>query len=196
MRAVGELASGVAHDLNNVLHAMALRLQSMRRQVRTGDALGGGVWALTRMVEDAASRGSARLQDLAYRRHDAPVGDVELATVVREAVEAARPELEHRDSRGAPVTVETELPAMPPVRGCAPELRDLFLSLLLNARDAMPDGGAVRVTAEVRGGRALVRPSPTRGTASHRRCCPASSTRSSRRRATAAPASASPSRAR
>jgi CheY-like chemotaxis protein len=65
LRVVGELASGVAHEINNVLHAMALRLAALRGRVEDpeGEA---GLGALTRMVSEAAARVS-RLQDVAGR---------------------------------------------------------------------------------------------------------------------------------
>jgi signal transduction histidine kinase/CheY-like chemotaxis protein len=157
MRAVGELASGVAHDLNNVLHAMALRIDVLRRDAAAaGERRDQALAALARMVEGAAARVS-RLQDLAFRRCDAPASDLDLRGVVDEALEAARPELAraHAPGEGA-VRVELDLPALPRLVGSAGELRDVFVGLLLNARDAMPGGGTVRVSARWDGERVLV----------------------------------------
>jgi len=64
LRAVGELASSTAHRINNVLHAMAMRLTALRGQVGTGHE--EGLNALARMISDAAAC-VARLEDLAGR---------------------------------------------------------------------------------------------------------------------------------
>jgi len=61
-QAVGELASTTAHEINNVLHAMVLRLATLRAQAR--GELAGGLEALTRMVADAAAK-VRRLEDRA-----------------------------------------------------------------------------------------------------------------------------------
>ena len=62
-QAMGELASTAAHEMNNVLHAMALRLASLHEQHTRGE-LAGGVEALARMVAEAAEM-VRRLQDRA-----------------------------------------------------------------------------------------------------------------------------------
>jgi CheY-like chemotaxis protein len=112
LRAVGDLASGVAHEINNVLHAMALRLASLRGRVE-GPEGEAGLGALTRMVSEAAARVS-RLQDVAGRsrpaaapdqRAPAPgtVPEVSLRVLVvdddRDVLEAAGLALEHLKQR-------------------------------------------------------------------------------------------------
>jgi signal transduction histidine kinase/CheY-like chemotaxis protein len=154
MRALGELASGVAHDLNSVLHAMALRIASLRR-ARDDEASGAALAALSRLVGEGAAR-VARLQDLARRRRDAPRSDADLGVVSGAAVEAVRPELERRRRAGCgPVSIELGVPPQTRVVGSEDELRHVLSGLLLNAFDAMPRGGVVRVSAEARGDRVL-----------------------------------------
>jgi len=70
LRAVGDLASATAHEINNVLHTMALRLASLRGQM-LGGATEDGLGALSRMVDEAAARVS-RLEDAAGRSAVAP----------------------------------------------------------------------------------------------------------------------------
>ncbi len=65
LSAVGELASTAAHEINNVLHAMALRLASLRGHI-AGPEGEAGLGALTHMVYEAAARVS-RLQDVGGR---------------------------------------------------------------------------------------------------------------------------------
>jgi C4-dicarboxylate-specific signal transduction histidine kinase/CheY-like chemotaxis protein len=154
-RAVGELASGVAHDLNNVLHAIALRVEGLRRDGASTERREAGLDALSRLVTDAASR-VARLQDLARRRRDAPQSSLELAPVLRAAAAVVAPPVDARREGGLEVALDVPWD-LPPVRGEPMELRHVFVSLLLNARDAMPSGGTVHVAAERRERAVVVR---------------------------------------
>lgn len=102
-RSVRELASGLAHDLNNTLHAMRLRLELLRRDT------------------EFAARDTAHLDAL--------------QRIVRD--------------EGLTLRIETQVPLLPEVSGDAVDLRFVFLNLLLNARDAMPRGGTIRVRGAV-----------------------------------------------
>src|SRR5437588_2484679 len=138
MHAMGVLASGVAHDLNHALNVIALRVATLRadsqmaRSRRTLDVL-------ARVVGDAA-RIVARLQDLARKRRDRPHDALDLAAVLTGAIEMARTEADT-----ANVRIEADVPPLPLVRGSAAELAHVFGSLLLHAREQMPEGGRVQV---------------------------------------------------
>jgi signal transduction histidine kinase len=156
LRALGELASGVAHDLNNTLNAMKLRLELIERDVEFAARHRGHLDALVRIVSDAHTR-LRHLQDFARQRPESPGEQVQLAAVIQEAVEIARSDIEHRaKQQGLRVRIEVEVPALPPVSGVATDLRYVFINLLLNARDAMPRGGTIRVRGSVAGGKAVV----------------------------------------
>jgi signal transduction histidine kinase/CheY-like chemotaxis protein len=149
MHAMGVLASGVAHDLNHSLNIIALRVATLRADPalsaarRTLDVLG-------RVVGDAA-RVVARLQDLARKRRDRPSDPLDLAAVLTGAVEMARTE-----SDVAGVRIEADVPPLPLVRGSAAELAHVFGSLLVHAREQMPEGGIVRIRAREDRGRVVV----------------------------------------
>src|SRR2546425_1370437 len=149
MHAMGVLASGVAHDLNHALNVIALRVATLRadsqmaRSRRTLDVL-------ARVVGDAA-RIVARLQDLARKRRDRPHDALDLAAVLTGAIEMARTETDT-----ANVRIEADVPPLPLVRGSAAELAHVFGSLLLHAREQMPEGGRVQVKTRVDRNRVLV----------------------------------------
>jgi signal transduction histidine kinase len=155
MRLLGELASGVAHDLNNTLHALSLRIGHLAASpldARQRD----NVEVLARICADAAERVS-RLQELARRREDVPSESFDVARVVDEALAVARPDIDERSHvHGVRVEIETDLAPELCAVGAAAELRHVFVNLLLNARDAMPDGGTIRITSRVAQGRAEV----------------------------------------
>jgi len=105
---------------------------------------------LARVVGDAA-RIVARLQDLARKRRDRPHHALDLAAVLTGAIEMARTE-----SDTANVRIEADVPPLPLVRGSAAELAHVFGSLLLHAREQMPEGGRVQVKTRVDRNRVLV----------------------------------------
>src|SRR5258708_6051075 len=78
MRAIGELASGVAHDLNNTLHAMSLRLSLIEQSPVCRAAQGENISALSRIISDAALV-VGRLQDFARQRQERPLESVDVA---------------------------------------------------------------------------------------------------------------------
>jgi CheY-like chemotaxis protein len=76
-----------------------------------------------------------------------PVGGI---CLVRQSVEMARSTLEEKSSLlGHSTYVEANLPGLPPILGEPAELRQIFLNLFLNAQDAMPNGGMIRIGAKV-----------------------------------------------
>jgi signal transduction histidine kinase/ActR/RegA family two-component response regulator len=149
MHAMGVLASGVAHDLNHALNVIALRVATLRADPQMGRTR-RTLDVLARVVGEAA-RIVARLQDLARKRRDRPSDALDLAAVLTGAIEMARTEAET-----ANVRIEADVPPLPLVRGSAAELAHVFGSLLLHAREQMPEGGRVQVRARVDRGRVLV----------------------------------------
>ena len=148
LRAIGELASGVAHDLNNTLHAMSLRLSLIEQDGVCLAAQGANIGALSRIITDAALV-VGRLQDFARQRHDGNIEGIDLGVIIEEATEIVRTGIEGQSSlEGAPVRIQCRLPSLPQVPGVASDLRHVIVNLLLNARDAMPEGGTIRVEGE------------------------------------------------
>jgi signal transduction histidine kinase/CheY-like chemotaxis protein len=144
LEAVGEVASGVAHDLNNALNVMRLRLDLLGRELPESSH-SAHLPALTRIVRDAAKR-VARVHDLSHRETEERLELVELPVVIAEALALARTELEqHALVDGKSYRLVSDVPQMPPVRANAAELKHVFVNLLLNARDAMPGGGRIAI---------------------------------------------------
>ncbi|MBR0671820.1 ATP-binding protein [Neoroseomonas soli] len=137
LQSIGQLAGGVAHDFNNLLAAISGAAEA---------ALARGPEAETaedlRQILDSATRG-ARLvkQLLAFASRQALAPRV---IALGEAVEAMAPLLARL--LGARHTLEVQAPAPGPrVRVDPSQLDQALLNLVVNARDAMPDGGAIRI---------------------------------------------------
>jgi signal transduction histidine kinase/CheY-like chemotaxis protein len=154
LRALGEMASGVAHDFNNLLAAILGRAQLLLRRVKDPQPR---QWL--QVIERSALDGAEtvkRLQDFTRIRRDEPLVPLMLSDVVRDALEITQSRWQEEPlSRGVAVEVHTTLPAVPPILGDGPELREVFTNLILNAVDAMPDGGALTLTTAVLDGQVV-----------------------------------------
>jgi GAF domain-containing protein/CheY-like chemotaxis protein len=143
LRALGEMASGVAHDFNNVLAAIVGRAQLLLNETRDPKHRR---WL--EVIERSGMDGAhtvRRLQEFTRIRRDQPVVAVSLNRVVQESLESTEPRW--RDgarTRGVAVEVVTSLTSdLPPVAGDPAELREALINLILNAVDAMPGGGTL-----------------------------------------------------
>lgn len=138
MESIGQLTGGVAHDFNNLLMAVLGNLELLRKHV-------GDDPKATRLIDGAlqgAQRGASLTQRLLAfaRRQDLQVGPVNLAALVTEMEDLLR------RSVGATVSVEIAAPAhLPLVSADGNQIELALLNLVVNARDAMPDGGTIRV---------------------------------------------------
>ncbi|WP_043406936.1 response regulator [Archangium violaceum] len=139
-QALGQLASGAAHALNNFLNVLRLRITLLRREFKPEhlDALDKTVGQVGELV--------ARLQEFNVQRTEEQLSDVQVDATVREALELARAELEGREH---PVTVEQRLGEPGAVRADPGFFRELVVNLLLAERERLSDQGG-RVLVETR----------------------------------------------
>jgi GAF domain-containing protein/CheY-like chemotaxis protein len=155
LRALGEMASGVAHDFNNLLASVLGRAQLLLRRVQDPQQR---QWL--QVIERAALDGAQtvrRLQEFTRIRRDQPRVALDLAQVVRDALEITQARWrEEPQSRGILVDVRTDLDPVAPVIGNPPELREAMTNLILNAVDAMPEGGTLSIAARAAGDRVEV----------------------------------------
>ena len=152
LRAMGEMASGVAHDFNNVLASVLGRAQLLLKRLED-PKLRQWVEVIERAALDGA-RTVRRLQDFTRIRRDHPAVPVDLNEVVRQTLEATESTWRQESrSRGVHVEVTTRLaPALPTVSGDPAELREGLTNLILNALDAMPGGGTLTLASSAADG--------------------------------------------
>ncbi len=145
LRALGEMASGVAHDFNNLLMSILGRAQLLMQRVED-PKLRQWLEVIERAANDGA-RTVRRIQEFARIRRDQPFVAVDLNRVVQDALEVTQSRWqEEAQGRGAPIEVTTDLAPVPPMSGDPAELREVLTNLILNAVDAMPDGGRLTLT--------------------------------------------------
>lgn len=148
LRALGQMASGVAHDINNALSPAAIYAQSLLEHASDlSDDARRQLDTIHRAIGDAA-RTVARLRDFARQEAGTETPQpLDLNRTVTEVLELTRARWSDMPmERGQVVQVVTELaPALPPVSGVPNEIRDGLINLILNAVDAMPEGGVLAV---------------------------------------------------
>jgi signal transduction histidine kinase len=159
MEAVGQLTGGVAHDFNNLLTVVLGNVELMAKGLG-GSSGSNDAKAARRLgaVRHAAERGrSLTRQLLAFsrRQHLAP-----MTLQLDRLVEDFAPLL--RQAVGEAVTLTTDLPDAPICVHVDPaQMESALLNLAVNARDAMPEGGRLTLSArQARGGDGLRRAHP------------------------------------
>ena len=144
-RLLGEMASGVAHNFNNVLIGILGYAQLLDEH----EGLPPDARQMARILRSSAETASQlvrRIQMSARGGPQAAPEPVDLNEAVEECVEASRPKWKNQaESEGRTVEVETDLTATRPVDGRASEVGEVLTNLVFNAVDAMPDGGRIRV---------------------------------------------------
>jgi len=147
LNALGEMAGGVAHDFNNILAAILGRTQLLLQTLEEPE-----VRRQLQVIEQAALDGAhtvRRVQEFTRVRHDERFETLDVNQVLTGVIELTRPAWEAgAKRRGVTIEVVQQLAARRPIAGNASELREVFTNLLLNAVDAMPDGGRLTVRTE------------------------------------------------
>lgn len=141
MQAIGQLSGGIAHDFNNLLTVILGNLEIVQKRM-------GADPKISRLLENAtqgALRGVSLTQRmLAFaRRQELKTESVDIAQLVQGITGLLR------SSLGPGIRIETRFPDdLQPVLADNNQLELALLNLATNARDAMPDGGTVTITAE------------------------------------------------
>jgi two-component system cell cycle sensor histidine kinase/response regulator CckA len=151
MEAVGQLAGGIAHDFNNLLTGILGYTDMIMEQL--GPAV--PIWLDLQEIRRQAERGASLTQQLlAFSRKQAlRITSVDLNSVVGQVEQVLRRVFREQ------VEIHRQLGAeIRPIRGDAVQLEHALLNLALNARDAMPGGGALLIETAVK---RLARPEPS-----------------------------------
>lgn len=156
LRALGQLASGVAHNFNNSLTAVLGYTQmvmskiddpALKRHLKTVEM---AALDATKMVQ--------RIQTFARQRKDENWGPVELNTIVRDALDLTRSRWRD-DARAEGIEYDIIFrPQEGTVVMCdQSSMREVFVNLTINALDAMPGGGRLTITTAVENDTVLVK---------------------------------------
>ncbi len=146
LRALGEMASGIAHDINNALSPVALYTDALlERELQLSEQGRGYLQVIQRSIDDVAQT-VARMREF-YRRREPQLAlaPVQMNQLVEQVIDLTRARWgDMPQERGVVIEVRREFaPELPVVMGVESEVREALTNLMFNAIDAMPDGGIV-----------------------------------------------------
>lgn len=142
--AIGQMAAALAHDFNNILAAITQAAYVLQNEQAGSEQERK---TFLDIIQNAARRGSeiiARVREY-LRNGSGALGPVDVRQVISEAIELTRPLWSK-----AKLQVECQLKPVRTVRANAADLRRVFTNLIINAMDAMPNGGRMALTCEDR----------------------------------------------
>ena len=152
LRALGQMASGIAHDINNAISPIALYTESLlETEPNLSQRARGYLEISQRAIEDVAHT-VARMREF-YRRDELQpaLTPVDLGRLVQQVLDLTRArwsDMPHQ--RGFTIHLRLELlPRLPAVAGIESEVREALTNLIFNALDAMPEGGTLTLRTRV-----------------------------------------------
>jgi PAS domain S-box-containing protein len=140
MESIGTLAGGIAHDLNNVLAPILIAVQLLGRRLQDP-----GSQNVIEALEGSVQRGAAIVRQLLTLARGAE-GE-RIPVEIRRIIEGMRKMIEETFPKAISIRFEAS-PNVWLVTGDPAQLDQVLLILCVNARDAMPNGGALRISAE------------------------------------------------
>lgn len=158
MAAVGQLAAGVAHEVNNPLQIILSRVQLLMMRNQENDPLVQDL----QLIEANVKRISRIIRSLLdFARHNSGEEDwkaVELMPLIGQTAELMRHLM---DNANIDLTVNNETGESPILYGNVGEIEQVFLNLLINALQATPENGQIAVCAQMDGDDVVIRVSDT-----------------------------------
>lgn len=147
METLGRMTMGVAHDLNNLLSGLLGHVELLKEQLERA-SLTDSIRPSIETIETTAEDGAALIDKLQrYIRHDTKqhFEPVHLPDLIEDCITLTEPYWYNEPRRqGIEISVKTALEDVPNILGSAAELREVFVNLILNAVQAMPEGGTLR----------------------------------------------------
>jgi PAS domain S-box-containing protein len=145
LRALGQMAAGMAHDLNNTLAVVLGQAELLRRRAGRPDPPEGLDTLITAATD--AAHVVRQLQDFARQAPRTSLEPLNLGGLVQEVIALTRPQWKTGPAQqGCAITVQLALADLPPILGNAADLREALINLIVNAVAAMPAGGTLTLT--------------------------------------------------
>jgi PAS domain S-box-containing protein len=152
LKALGEMASGVAHDFNNILAGILGKTQVMLGALERGNVPDPqNLRTSLKVIERTTIQGAQtvkRIQDFTRIRTDQKFHRVDLNQVIADAMNIIRPVLRDQDElKGVKIELQFLQGNVPVISGISSELADVIVNVISNAIDAMPEGGVIQISS-------------------------------------------------
>jgi len=150
LRAMGEMASGVAHDFNNVLAAILGNIQLL---LHSFEHYGPEeIKERLKTIEKASKDGAEtvrRIQEFTGKRRDREFIPLSLNDLINEVIAITEPRWKDQtQKKGIHIELVKHLGKVPPILGNPSELREVLTNIIFNAVDAMPKGGKITLSTQ------------------------------------------------
>lgn len=146
LRALGQMASGIAHDINNALTPAALYAESLlESEPNLSPQARDSLTTIQRAIDDIAHTVSRMKEFYRHREAESALLPTQLNPLIRQVIDLTRARWSDMpQQRGTVIEMRTELAEdLPAVLGVESEIREALVNLIFNAVDAMPDGGVL-----------------------------------------------------
>ena len=146
LRVLGQMASGIAHDINNAISPISLYTESLLEHEPTLTVQGRGfLETIRRAIGDVAETVGRMREFYRQRETEIPLSPLQLNALGPQVVELTRARWSDMPQlRGSVIEMKTEFAAgLPSVMGVESEIREALTNLVFNAADAMPQGGTL-----------------------------------------------------
>lgn len=146
--ALGRMTMGIVHDLNNLLSGLFGHIELLQQTSET-ESLDEEALTSLRTIENVAQDGAALIDKLQqFIRQDRQVrfSPIDLTSLLEDCIAMTQPYWYNEPRRqGIAIELERDLQDVPTVMGDESELREVIVNLILNAVQAMPDGGTLQL---------------------------------------------------
>lgn len=146
LTSLGQLSAGIAHEINNPLTNASLGIQTLKNKLITNGDMRDVVEKLD-AVERNIDRASAIAQELLQFSRQRESGFIPLN--INEVINGSLTLMKHKLNT---VTIVQELSPVPDVMGDPGKLKQVFINILSNSLEAMPDGGRIFLVTSLRNG--------------------------------------------
>ncbi len=141
MEAIGTLAGGIAHDFNNILTAVLGYAEVIKHKISKYDPIYKGIDIIERSAQQGAAL-AGRILGIT-RKEKLELKPVDINSIIRETFDIL--------NRSIPKEINIELnlkERVPPIKADPVQIQQVVMNLAINAKDAMPDGGTLRIETD------------------------------------------------
>jgi signal transduction histidine kinase/ActR/RegA family two-component response regulator len=148
LRALGQMASGIAHDINNAISPIALYTETLlEKEPNLSERARSYLKVTQHAIEDVAQTITRMREFYRQREAELTLAPVQLNNLISSVMDLTRARWSDMpQQRGIVVRLKTDLtPGLPEIMGIENEIREAMVNLIFNAVDAMPEGGTITI---------------------------------------------------